>query len=417
MTFRWRKYATAWLLSGSALALAACGTTGSVGPKYAIIKPDGQTSLEAQGVEGRADAPSTATTQPRYAGVDRPIGSTPPGAPYKETAKKPKSSRREASGNLKVGKPYQIKGQWYYPAHQPDYDEKGIASWYGDQFHGRPTASGERFDMHEVSAAHKTLPLNSMVEVTNLENGRSMTMRINDRGPFIDGRIIDLSREAAVRLGMFNAGTAQVRVRMAGNRGREPRIEIAAAEPRGQMHEPQAVSPKQALPPIGGWGAAGLSESNLVATAAASPQQVAVKPAGPAPTTPRLGFPPPPVQQAAITQASLPPLAAEQAPIQQAAIQHVSLQQAAFQQSATGAPAARGHFEVQAGLFAVRANADRAASLIKGAGDVEIRASEADGTPVYRVLVRAIPDAMQAIRVREQVADAGFPDARVLSRF
>jgi rare lipoprotein A len=113
-------------------------------------------------------------------------------------------------------RPYQIRGRWYRPAEQPNYDERGTASWYGAQFNGRPTASGERFDMNALTAAHKTLPLPGLVEVTNLSNGRQIVARINDRGPFVDGRIIDLSRGSAEALGMLNQGVGEVRVRYLG---------------------------------------------------------------------------------------------------------------------------------------------------------------------------------------------------------
>jgi rare lipoprotein A len=113
---------------------------------------------------------------------------------------------------VKIGKPYQIKGRWYQPRYEPGYDEVGIASWYGDYFHGRPTANGERFDKDEISAAHKTLPLPSIVKVTNLENGRAMEIRVNDRGPFVGERIIDLSEGAARALGFRENGLAKVRV-------------------------------------------------------------------------------------------------------------------------------------------------------------------------------------------------------------
>jgi rare lipoprotein A len=117
-------------------------------------------------------------------------------------------------------RPYQIRGRWYQPAEQPGYDETGLASWYGDQFHGRPTATGERFDMHALTAAHKTLPLPGLVEVTNLANGRRIVVRVNDRGPFVDNRIIDLSRGSAEALGMLQVGVGEVRVRYL---GRAPR--------------------------------------------------------------------------------------------------------------------------------------------------------------------------------------------------
>ncbi len=116
---------------------------------------------------------------------------------------------------------YQIRGRWYQPAEQPDYDVVGLASWYGDQFNGRPTATGERFDMHGLSAAHKTLPLPGLVEVTNLANGRTVVLRVNDRGPFVDDRIIDLSRGAAEALDMISRGVGEVRVRYLGRAPRE----------------------------------------------------------------------------------------------------------------------------------------------------------------------------------------------------
>ncbi|QQQ18920.1 septal ring lytic transglycosylase RlpA family protein [Brevundimonas vitis] len=115
---------------------------------------------------------------------------------------------------------YQVRGRWYQPVEDPDYEEVGMASWYGDAFHGRPTASGERFDMNALTAAHKTLPLPGLVEVTNLANGRTVVLRVNDRGPFVEGRIIDLSRGAAEALGMMGQGVGEVRVRYV---GRAPR--------------------------------------------------------------------------------------------------------------------------------------------------------------------------------------------------
>lgn len=113
-------------------------------------------------------------------------------------------------------RPYQVRGRWYTPKDQPDYEEVGLASWYGDAFNGRPTSSGERFDMNALTAAHKTLPLPGLVEVTNLENGRQLVVRINDRGPFVDSRIIDLSREAAKELDLLSRGVGRVRVRYLG---------------------------------------------------------------------------------------------------------------------------------------------------------------------------------------------------------
>lgn len=113
-------------------------------------------------------------------------------------------------------RPYQIRGRWYHPKEQPNYDEVGQASWYGSYHHGRSTSTGERFDMNGLTAAHKTLPLPSLVEVTNRANGRRVILRVNDRGPFVDGRIIDLSRGAAEELGLLQQGVGDVRVRYVG---------------------------------------------------------------------------------------------------------------------------------------------------------------------------------------------------------
>lgn len=115
-------------------------------------------------------------------------------------------------GNQRVGRPYTIRGVRYVPKHEPNYKEIGIASFYGKQHHGNQTANGERFNMNALSAAHTTLPLPSCVKVTNLNNNKSIVLRVNDRGPFIKGRIIDVSFAAAQELGFVGAGLTEVRV-------------------------------------------------------------------------------------------------------------------------------------------------------------------------------------------------------------
>jgi rare lipoprotein A (peptidoglycan hydrolase) len=112
------------------------------------------------------------------------------------------------------GKSYVVKGRRYHIlASAKGFREKGLASWYGEPFHGRQTASGEIYDMDKVSAAHKTLPLHTWVEVKNLDHKRTMAVRINDRGPFVPGRVIDLSRAAAKELGVYGPGVAKVQLR------------------------------------------------------------------------------------------------------------------------------------------------------------------------------------------------------------
>ncbi len=124
----------------------------------------------------------------------------------------PRVNLPSSAGVYKVGKPYQINGSWYYPHEQPDYDETGVASWYGPTFYGRRTADGEVFDANALTAAHRTLPMPVNVRVTNLGNGKSLVLRVNDRGPFAKSRIIDVSERAAQLLGFYRQGTARVRV-------------------------------------------------------------------------------------------------------------------------------------------------------------------------------------------------------------
>jgi rare lipoprotein A len=122
----------------------------------------------------------------------------------------------QGGGRYQVGKPYKVKGKTYRPKDDPNYAKVGLASWYGRAFHGRETANGEIYDMGELTAAHPTLPLPSYVRVTNLANNRSVVVRVNDRGPFKKGRIIDVSASTADMLDFKRAGTAKVKVEYVG---------------------------------------------------------------------------------------------------------------------------------------------------------------------------------------------------------
>ncbi len=151
------------------------------------------------------------------------------------------------AGNYRIGQPYEVNGVRYVPREQPGYDETGIASWYGPGFHGKLTADGEIYDQNGISAAHATLPLPVSVRVTNLDNGRSLVVRVNDRGPFHDSRIIDLSAKAADLLGFRGAGTARVRVQYLGPAITEPEMAIAdaSAPTRPSRPTPSSVKPQQ----------------------------------------------------------------------------------------------------------------------------------------------------------------------------
>jgi rare lipoprotein A len=155
----------------------------------------------------------------------------------------PKTSGATANPHYKVGAPYKIAGRWYVPQVDETYDQKGVASWYGDAFHGKLTANGEIFDKGRISAAHKTLPLPTLVEVENLENGRKLVVRVNDRGPFVDDRIIDLSHAAADELGFTTKGLARVRVRYIG----ETDVKALAALPGDKTTKPVKLAEKQEI--------------------------------------------------------------------------------------------------------------------------------------------------------------------------
>lgn len=171
------KFGRAVLVVGVGLVVANCGATSSklaskVDPKYGV------------------------SASPRVVAFGEPV---------------PKGG-----GAYRVGKPYQVAGRTYVPQENTRYRSEGVASWYGDDFHGRLTANGEVFDMESIAAAHPTLPMPSYVRVTNLDNRKSIIVRVNDRGPYHSDRVIDVSQKAADLLGFKNRGTARVRVEYVG---------------------------------------------------------------------------------------------------------------------------------------------------------------------------------------------------------
>lgn len=161
------------------------------------------------------------------------------------TMRLPEAPKTVATPNphYKIGAPYKIDDRWYTPKVDERYDEEGLASWYGDDFQGRLTANGEVFDKRRLSAAHKTLPMPTLVEVENLENGRRVTVRVNDRGPFVGDRVIDLSHAAADALGFRAQGLARVRVRYLG----ETDVAALAALPGEPAPQAASVDPLAGL--------------------------------------------------------------------------------------------------------------------------------------------------------------------------
>jgi rare lipoprotein A len=279
-------------------------------------------------------------------------------------------------GQYKVGKPYQIEGTWYYPAEDWNYNETGIASWYGEAFHGKDTANGETFDLNAITAAHRTLPLPTIVEVTNLENGRTLQVRVNDRGPYARGRIIDLSRRSAQLLGFEGPGTAKVRVRIL-----VPESIQAASLARRNGGDDKAVAavdvPKPA--PLSQVAAQPLAPPPGVR--AAAPPQPASLPAPP---------PAPPPQLAAV--ASLPP------PVEKVTVTPVKPSQ----------------IFIQAGAFSRPDNANRVKSRIDPLGPVKVTGVRAQGIDMYRVRLGPIPTVEEADRLLAQVVGTGLAEARIV---
>ncbi len=276
--------------------------------------------------------------------------------------------------------PYQVGGIWYVPHEQPHYDETGVASWYGDAFNMKATANGEIFDMNQISAAHTTLPLPSMVEVTNLDNGRKLTVRVNDRGPFVGGRIIDLSHAAAQELGYDRAGIAHVRVRYIGP--------APLAGPDAGLRYAKATLSS--------------GPSNPVSSSARRPaDEVIFEEAsdGSTPVTPLVK----PPQSVSIS--TLAPLA----PSRPAA---TNSQQVAVASNLTG-PASQS-FRIQAGAYSDQDNAKRAAAQLAPAGAATIEPFDRGGVTFYRVYLPGPADEAEAYAVRDKVAASGFADARVV---
>jgi rare lipoprotein A len=278
-------------------------------------------------------------------------------------------------GLYKVGKPYQVDGIWYYPKEDWSYDETGIASWYGEQFHGRYTANGEVFDLNGLTAAHHTLPLPSIVQVTNLENGRSLTLRVNDRGPFAGARIIDVSHEAAQLLGFTRNGTAKVRVR------------LLSAE----TMQAQAVARRNGTEEVPG---------GPIEVAQAAPRTaVDAQPLAPLPGTHLAPAP----QTASIipVKASAAP---EIAPVDPPLTGNVTI----------GVAHPNAQIYVQAGAFAQMDNANRVRQRLAGVGSAQITAVRVNGNNLFRVRLGPIASVDEADKMLARVLAAGLPDARII---
>jgi rare lipoprotein A len=245
------------LIGGARLALGCATVLASAGMMCgsATAQQAGRQSPAPILYAGATTIAAPMDLRPGAAPVVDGLMAAPPAA-ARDAARPADSAAAEAPY---AGPPYQVEGRWYVPTHEPDYNEVGVASWYGPNFHGKLASNGEVYDQYAMTAAHPTLPIPSTVRVTNLENGKSVTVRLNDRGPFIDDRIIDLSRAAAEAIDMTRKGTAKVRVEYVGPTGgqkAEPEALLAKFVPPAGAPEAMAAQPLEPMPIASQWAAA-----------------------------------------------------------------------------------------------------------------------------------------------------------------
>ncbi len=274
----------------------------------------------------------------------------------KKAISDPVTASSQQRGTFKVGKPYNVEGRTYYPKESYDHVETGIASWYGPGFQGKRTASGERFDTQELTAAHRTLQMPSLVRVTNLENGRSVIVRVNDRGPFARGRVIDVSQRAAELLGFRGRGTAKVKLEVLP----EESMRVAAMAKRGEDTRGFELASAQGQPP------------------SAPVENISV---------------------ALVSSEALPPLAVHESADGRIMPDPI----------VTQVPVNPGtsNIYVQAGSFSVADNAHRLSASLGRVGQTSVTPAIVRGQQFYRVRVGPIQTVDAADRMLEQVVAMG----------
>jgi len=281
------------------------------------------------------------------------------------------SSFSQPRHDYKVGNPYTVRGVTYTPRVDYNYDEIGMASWYSAGFHGRPTASGEKYNHNDLTAAHPTLPMPTIVRVTRLDNGRSVVVRINDRGPFVPGRIIDLSKRAAEALDMTRVGVARVRVQV---------LEAETKQLLARMGvpvEPQRMGRTvEATTPAATQSAQRTAQAGLATVAATA--------------SPAVG--------AARTATSMP---VESAP-------------AASSTQSVATPQAGG-WVVQLGSFSTRQSAQNVLDQPFITTASRIQEADVGGRKFFRAQLGPFADRAEADRIREEMLNAGITGATVMT--
>ncbi|MEZ5756857.1 MAG: septal ring lytic transglycosylase RlpA family protein [Emcibacteraceae bacterium] len=260
---------------------------------------------------------------------------------------------------VKIGDPYKVAGKWYTPKEDPTYNEVGIASWYGEEFHAKRTANGEVYDMNSLTAAHTTLPMPSYVRVTNLENNRSLILRVNDRGPFVGNRLIDVSRRGAQLLGFEKRGTTRVRVEAVSGPDAPVQIARPVEQPPIQKQEVASVNVEslEVLEPL--------------------PSQSALSQ---------------PIQMQAVSSSPAP-------------MQMASLSPATDEQ---------GDLYVQVGAYSQIGSASRVMTAVSQVGETVLESIVLNGRKLYRVRVGPLPSRTTADAALQQILKLGHNTAKVI---
>lgn len=278
----------------------------------------------------------------------------------------PTDGSGQSEKSYKVGKPYQIAGQTYIPQETFSHTETGIASWYGPGFHGKRTANGERFDSNELTAAHRTLQMPSLVKVTNLDNGKSVVVRVNDRGPFSKGRVIDVSERAAELLGFKNHGTAKVKLELMPEASRS--VASKARQGISTKGYEVAINNGTYIPPAQREPIATVPVQTSTSSAAEVPGHV---------TSDGLFVP-----DAVVTQSAPETL--------------------------------HDRIFVQAGSFSHKSSAEALSQRLAAIGPSAVYPAQVNGQSFYRVRVGPFADVAPADRALTQVVTAGQGDARLI---
>jgi len=289
-------------------------------------------------------------------------------------------------GAYKIGAPYKIDGVTYTPQEEFNHVETGVASWYGPGFHGKSTANGEPYDQSARTAAHRTLQMPSIVRVTNLDNGLSTVVRVNDRGPFARSRVIDLSRAAAQELDVVRNGTAHVRIDQL--QAESLAVKDVAVQGGGPAEQQAAVA--------------------QVSSGRYAPQ--------PAPVQVATYAPPPPAPVQPAPAQPVWPTNPHSAPAEVVPIAAAAGNGATVASLATGTmlqPA--GGFYVQTGAFSTPENAERQRDAVRSYGLSEISQGSAGGRDVYRVRLGPYTTSDAAGIVADRLKRSGYGDARVVA--